>query len=173
MQNHHVRISEKKVGSRSYFHSSCEKKDMVNESSIIHVSYFSPLFSETFNAKYEMKIPNIIQNQVSFRTTSRLEPHPKIHFFKLVTRVNTRDFTVLVLGDKRKTSKENFLIAQKQIISDQNIRKLFRSSHFSFLVFCHFWLRSYENTKILRNLCLHFARQDGQDGKKTARKSRN
>ena len=43
---------------------------------------------------------------------------------------------------------------------------MFRSSHFSFLVFGHFWLRSYENTKILRNLCLHFARQDGQDGKK-------
>ena len=35
-----------------------------------------------------------------------------------------------------------------------------------FSVFGHFWRRSYENTKILRNLCLHFARQDGQDGKK-------
>ena len=43
---------------------------------------------------------------------------------------------------------------------------MFRSSHFSFLVFGHFWQRSYENRKILRNLCLHFARQDGQDGKK-------
>ena len=42
---------------------------------------------------------------------------------------------------------------------------MFRSSHFSFLVFGHFWQQSYENTKILRNLCLHFARQDGQDGK--------
>ena len=42
---------------------------------------------------------------------------------------------------------------------------MFCSSHFSFLVFGHFWQRSYENTKILRNLCLHFARQDGQDGK--------
>ena len=46
------------------------------------------------------------------------------------------------------------------------LRLLFRSSHFSFLVFGHFWQRSYENTKILCNLCLHFARQDGQDGKK-------
>ena len=27
--------------------------------------------------------------------------------------------------------------------------------------------------KILCNLCLHFARQDGQDGKKTERKSYN
>ena len=35
-----------------------------------------------------------------------------------------------------------------------------------FFVFGHFWQRSYENTKILRNLCLHFARQYGQDGKK-------
>ena len=43
---------------------------------------------------------------------------------------------------------------------------MFRSSHFSFLVLGHFWQRSYENTKILHNLCLHFARQDGQDGKK-------
>ena len=32
--------------------------------------------------------------------------------------------------------------------------------------FGHFWGRSYENTKTLRNLCLHFARQDGQDRKK-------
>ena len=38
-----------------------------------------------------------------------------------------------------------------------------RSSYVSFLV--TFWLRSYENTKILRNLCLLFARQDGQDRK--------
>ena len=38
---------------------------------------------------------------------------------------------------------------------------MFRSFHFSFLV-------SFGNevTKIFRNLCLHFARQDGQDGKK-------
>ena len=43
---------------------------------------------------------------------------------------------------------------------------MFRSSHFSFLVFCHFWRRSYENTKILHNLCLHFARQDVKNGKK-------
>ena len=39
---------------------------------------------------------------------------------------------------------------------------LFRSSHFSFLVFVHFWRRSYKNAKILGSLCLHFARQDGQ-----------
>ena len=43
---------------------------------------------------------------------------------------------------------------------------MFRSSHFLFLVFGHFWRQSYENTKILHNLCLHFARQDGQDRKK-------
>ena len=42
---------------------------------------------------------------------------------------------------------------------------MFRSSHFSFLVFGHFRRRSYKNTKILRNHCLHFARQDGQGGK--------
>ena len=43
---------------------------------------------------------------------------------------------------------------------------MFRSSHFSFLVFGHFWQQSYENTKIFRNLRLHFARKDGQDRKK-------
>ena len=43
---------------------------------------------------------------------------------------------------------------------------MFCSSHFSFWVLGHFWQRSYENTKILCNLCLHLARQDGQDGKK-------
>ena len=37
---------------------------------------------------------------------------------------------------------------------------MFRSSHFSFLVTI-----VNEVTKILPNLCLHFARQDGQDGK--------
>ena len=36
---------------------------------------------------------------------------------------------------------------------------MFRSSHFSFLVFGHFWRRS------LHLHCLHFARQDGQDEK--------
>jgi hypothetical protein len=34
------------------------------------------------------------------------------------------------------------------------------------LVFGHFWRRSYENKKIVSNLCLYFARQVGQDGKK-------
>jgi hypothetical protein len=43
---------------------------------------------------------------------------------------------------------------------------MFRSSHFSVLVFGHFWRQSYKNTKILCNLCLHFAKQNGQDGKK-------
>jgi hypothetical protein len=39
-------------------------------------------------------------------------------------------------------------------------------SFIPFLVFGHFWRQCYENTKILGNLCLHFARQDEQDGKK-------
>ena len=43
---------------------------------------------------------------------------------------------------------------------------MFPSSHFSFLVFGHFGRRSLDNMKILRNLCLHFVRQDGQDGEK-------
>ena len=44
---------------------------------------------------------------------------------------------------------------------------------FLFLVYGHFWQPSYKNMKILCNLCLHFARQDGQDGKKPERKSSN
>ena len=43
---------------------------------------------------------------------------------------------------------------------------VFHLSRFWFLVFGHFWRQSNENTKILCNLCLHFARQDGQDRKK-------
>ena len=43
---------------------------------------------------------------------------------------------------------------------------MFRSSHFSFFVFGHFWQWSYASTKILLNLCLYFARQDGKDRKK-------
>ena len=42
---------------------------------------------------------------------------------------------------------------------------IFLSSHFSFLVFGHFWRQSYENMKISHTLFLHFARQDGQDRK--------
>ena len=42
---------------------------------------------------------------------------------------------------------------------------MFCSSHFSFLVFGHFWQKGYENTKILRKLCLRFAWQDGKTEK--------
>ena len=59
------------------------------------------------------------------------------------------------------TGKRNFVF-----IFSEKIIHMFCSSHFWFLVFGHFWRQSYENTKILCNLCLHFARQDGQDGKK-------
>ena len=44
---------------------------------------------------------------------------------------------------------------------------MFRSSHFSFLVFGHFWQRSYDNKKILCNLCLHFARQEWKENHAT------
>ena len=41
---------------------------------------------------------------------------------------------------------------------------MFRSSHFWFFGFGHFWRPSYKDTKILHNLCLHIPRQDGEDG---------
>ena len=41
-----------------------------------------------------------------------------------------------------------------------------------FLVFGHFWQQSHEDTKMICNLCLHSAREDGQD-KKTERKAHN
>ena len=47
---------------------------------------------------------------------------------------------------------------------------MFCSFRFSFLVFSYFWQQSNENMKILLNICLYFARQDGQDGKQTERK---
>ena len=43
--------------------------------------------------------------------------------------------------------------------------EMFRLSHFSFFTFGHFWWRGYQNKKILHNLCLYFARQEGQDRK--------
>ena len=39
-----------------------------------------------------------------------------------------------------------------------------------FFIFGHFWRQSYKNKKMLRNLCLRFSRQHGQDGKKTGKK---
>ena len=56
-----------------------------------------------------------------------------------------------------------------------NIKKLhIGTKTFSNPIFCfwllvtfgHFWQQSYKSTKLLRNLCLHFGRQDWQDGKK-------
>ena len=54
------------------------------------------------------------------------------------------------------------------IILNQKISQnlLFHSSHFSFLV-----TFGNEVTKILHNLCLHFAWQDGHDGKKTQKEN--
>ena len=49
---------------------------------------------------------------------------------------------------------------------------MFHSCHFSFFVFGPFRQGIHESTKILCNLYLHFARQDGQDGK-TERKPSN
>ena len=44
-----------------------------------------------------------------------------------------------------------------------SITLMFLSSHFSFFVFGHCWRQSCENTKILCNPCLHFARQVGHN----------
>ena len=52
-------------------------------------------------------------------------------------------------------------------------KKSTKVSFIPFLVFGHFWRRSYKNMRILHNLFLHFARQDGQEGNKMERKSRN
>ena len=52
------------------------------------------------------------------------------------------------------------MAASSQLI---NLTIMFRSSHFMFLV--TFGDKVTKNTKILRNLCLHFAREDGKNGK--------
>ena len=61
-------------------------------------------------------------------------------------------------------SKQSFFEISK--LSNKTWKFLLRSSHFWFLVFGHFWGRSWENVNILFNLCSHFARQDWQDRKK-------
>ena len=53
------------------------------------------------------------------------------------------------------------------ILSHANEPLLNYVSFIPFFVFGYFWGCSYEIPKILRNLYLHFARQDGQDRKKT------
>ena len=70
-----------------------------------------------------------------------------------------------------------YLVHESKMIQNLHPKKyfiikyeMFRSSHFSFFVFDHFWQRSYENTKTLHTICLHFARQDGQDGNNPERK---
>ena len=55
----------------------------------------------------------------------------------------------------------------KTCINEQKKESIHMYSFLSFLVFGHFWRQSDEYTKILRNLCLHFARQDGQQDGKT------
>ena len=43
---------------------------------------------------------------------------------------------------------------------------MFRSSHFSFFGFWSLLATKLQKYELLRNLCLHFERQDGQDQKK-------
>ena len=57
------------------------------------------------------------------------------------------------------------LIGSNGYFNALQCKLMFRSSHFWFFAFGHFWRPSYKDTKILHNLCLHIARQDGQHGK--------
>ena len=50
-----------------------------------------------------------------------------------------------------------------QNMADKNALSVTNVTFAPFLVFGHFWLL--KNTKILCNICLHFARQDRQDEK--------
>ena len=71
-----------------------------------------------------------------------------------------------LFGEKNNLKPLNYLLQPRTtgftyLVQQMRQRKLmFRSSHFSFLV-----IFGNEVTKILRNHCLHFARQDGQEGK--------
>ena len=69
-------------------------------------------------------------------------------------------------------SQVKFGTKQKNIthFCDTHFKKCFVHPIFRFWFMVTF---GDEVTKILHNLCLHFARQDGQDGKKPERKSRN
>ena len=76
---------------------------------------------------------------------------------KYLTTVNSSSFETFGLGS--------------QVPVRKVIRSRFRSSHFLFFVFGHFWQQSYKNMKVLRSLCLHFVFV--LHGKKTERKSHN
>ena len=66
-----------------------------------------------------------------------------------------------------KRGLNRILFAISEVVCDFKMLFLeFIVSFIPFFVFGDSWRRSYENTKLLCNLCLHFARQDGQDGKK-------
>ena len=79
--------------------------------------------------------------------------------------------SALQSGNSTKTVKMHPKQIGARVFTESHL--MFRSSHFLFLVFGHFWWWSYDSMKILRNLCFHFAREDGQDRKKPERKTRN
>ena len=97
-----------------------------------------------------------------------LEEHKKLSFTHIMKHYKkggtatpvTRNTTPVHPGEKQTlllryyppADRKNFIIS------------MFCSSHFSSLVFGHF---GDEVMKILCNLCLHFARQEGQDGNLT------
>ena len=65
--------------------------------------------------------------------------------------------------DESRNTEERLMLEDARSWLNAKVSLIFCSSHFSFLVFGHFWQRSSENTKTVRNLCLHFARQDGKN----------
>ena len=113
----------------------------------------------------------LIYFNVKYFMLKTLEEHKKLSFTHIMKHYKkggtatpvTRNTTPVHPGEKQTlllryyppADRKNFIIS------------MFCSSHFSSLVFGHFWQQSYENAKILLNFCLHFARQNGQDRKKT------
>ena len=81
---------------------------------------------------------------------------------KLISSISERKVTTSVSKDLLALDMLWFWPMESCKIKAEIVLFMFCSSHFSFLVFGHFWKWSYENMKTFRNLCLQFAWQDGK-----------
>ena len=119
------------------------------------------------------KKSNLFNLGFSPKTSMRITAHKEAHAWR---STGVRSSGVRISRGHGPIYEENFycvahqnwkfhILTAKYVTLNEYLSRLI-SSHFSFLVFDHFWRQSYKNMKILLNLCSDFARQDGQDGKK-------
>ena len=108
-----------------------------------------PLNFQTFRRLWSCIIKMLV-SQIRRKISERNSSHGRFHYLAKVAKSRrVFSYSPTCLNVNRKVDGHWFRSF------------MFRSSRFWFLVFGNIWRQSYENTKILRNLCLHFARQDG------------